>query len=56
MILEGQCREISVFVFIPKKLSLASVDMPKKDFEFRQIFVELLIFVIGSPMYSFTGS
>ncbi len=40
-------RDFSTPVFFTKRLVLVSIDMPKSDFEFCQIFVELFVLKIS---------
>jgi hypothetical protein len=40
-------RDFSTPVFFTKRLVLVSIDMPKSDFEFCQIFVELFVLRIS---------
>ena len=43
-------------VFFIKQLLLVPVDMPRNDFEFVRIFVEIFEFVIDSPVMNTPGS
>jgi hypothetical protein len=40
-------RDFSTPVFFTKRLVLVSIDMPRSDFEFCQIFVELFVLKIS---------
>jgi hypothetical protein len=44
---KGQCHEIVRIFFIIQQLLLVPLDMPRKDFEFCRISMELFILVIG---------
>ncbi len=54
--LKGQCHEIFVCVFSSNKLLLVPSHMPRKDFEFCWIFVELFVFIIDPLLPRGTAS
>ncbi len=55
--LKEQCHEIfCVRFFFIKHLLLVPIGMPRIDFEFFRIFVELFVFVIDSPAMNTPGS
>ncbi len=55
--LKEQCHEIfRVRFFFIKHLLLVPIGMPRTDFEFFRIFVELFVFVIDSPAMNTPGS
>ncbi len=47
---ETVSRDFSPSVFFIKQLFLVPMGMPRNDFEFFRIFVELFVFVIDSPV------
>jgi hypothetical protein len=49
-------RDFSCPVFFIKQLLLVPTGMPRNDFEFFRIFVELFVFVIDSPAMNTPGS
>ncbi len=49
-------RDFSCQVFFIKHLLLVPIGMPRTDFEFFRIFLELFVFVIDSPAMNTPGS